>query len=189
MRHKITLLIIATIILNVVCCKPDCKEGGTRYAEDLYKPYFAALFPYAVKQDIRFLKNGTDTILFYNQGYESGYNYTFTQEDCPQKVPLEFKKLLFYDSLEGNTFYLYNYKNESFYSKFTVNINNKNIYDGGVGDIIILSTPYNSVKIGQNQYDTLSYIINNDGDYFYYKTYKTGMIKFKINNDVFELIP
>ena len=74
MKHQITFLTIVTIILNVVCCKPDCKEGGTRYAEDLYKPYFAALFPYAVKQDIRFLKNGTDTILFYNQGYESGYN-------------------------------------------------------------------------------------------------------------------
>jgi len=189
MKHQIILLKIVTIILNIVCCKPDCKEGGTRYAEDLYKPDFTALFPYNGKQDLNFLKNGKDTITFYNLGFEDGYNYTYTDEDCTRKVPLQYKKIKFTDSLSGTSFELLNFINENFTTRFSLKLNEKVLFEDGTSGFILLWPPYTSIDIGKNHYDTLVYNYNKDGDYFYYKTYKMGMIKFKINNDVFELIP
>lgn len=188
MKHKIKFLTIATIILNVVCCKPDCKEGGTAPANDLPKDDIGYLFPYGENQNLKFLKNEKDTIVFYNLGYKSGYNYTFTQEDCTRKVPLEFKSLMFYDSLEGNNFLLYHFINENFADRFTIAINKNTIYDGSVISFLILTPPYLSLKIGNNIYDTLIYKTN-DSDYLYYKNSQYGLIKFKTNNNIFELIP
>jgi hypothetical protein len=63
------------------------------------------------------------------------------------------------------------------------------IFEENVGDYIVLTPPYISLKIGNIQYDTLVYKINDIGDYLYYKTIRYGLIKFKTNNNTFELIP
>ena len=189
MKHKIKFLTIATIIINMVCCTPDCKEGGIATPENLSKKYIGYLFPYGANQNLKYLKNGKDTILFYNQGYKSGYNFTFTQEDCTRKVPLEFKSLLFFDSLSKSSIELYLYINQYSHSDFKINFNDKVIFEENVGDFIILTPPYISLKIGDIRYDTLAYKINAVGDYLYYKTIQYGLIKFKTNNNTFEIIP
>ena len=190
MKHQIILLTIVTIILNVVCCKPECKKDGIAPTEALPKRYFNALFPYGDNQNLNYLKNGKDTVIFYGQGYKSGYNYTFTQEDCTRKIPLEFKSLMFYDSLGHNFFNLYNYENEYLHTNFRLIFNDINVYDDNVSDFIGLIEPYISLKVNGITYDSLKYFENETKThFFYFKTYKMGMIKFKINNDVFELIP
>lgn len=188
MKHKIKFLTIAIIIINMVCCTPDCKEGGTAPAEELYKPDFKALFPYDENQNLRFLKNGKDTLTFYSQGYKTGYNYTFTQEDCSRKVPLEYKKIKFIESISGTTIELQNFIKENFTPRFTVTIDTKSFYDGGVGVFLDLTPPYLSIKIGNINYNTLIYKTYNS-DYLYYKALQNGLIKFKTNNNTFELIP
>ncbi|MFZ4796244.1 MAG: hypothetical protein ACOYMA_02050 [Bacteroidia bacterium] len=190
MKQKLIILKLATIILSVVCCTPECKKDGVAPAEELPKRYFDALFPYAEKQNMKFLKNGTDTLIFLNLGYKSGNNYTYTQEDCTRKIPLEYKSLLFYDSLQGNSFNLYNYENQYMHTNFRLNFNDIVVYDDNVSDFIGLIEPYVSLKINNITYDSLKYFENAARThFFYYKTYKTGMIKFKIDTNIFELIP
>jgi len=189
MKHQIILLTIVTIILNVVCCKPDCKEGGIDPVEDLPEDFKGYLFPYGEIQNLKFLKNGKDTIVFYNQGYKSGYNYTFTQEDCTRKVPLEFKSLMFHDSLEGHNILLYYFLNQNFYEQYTITIDERIMFDGHPVEIVHKTPPYISIDINNIHYDTLAYKTNEYGDYLYYKTIQYGLLKFKINNNIFELIP
>lgn len=188
MIKKLTLLTITAFTLCITNCTPNCKEGGIAPAEELYKPDFVALFPYEGNQNLDFIKNRKDTITFYNLGFEDGFNYSYTQEDCTRKVPLQYKKLKFIDSISGTTIELLNFINENYTTRFSLKLNEKVLFENGTSGFILLWPPYTSIDIGKNHYDTLVYNSNNEGDYFYFKTYKTGMIKFKINNDVFELI-
>jgi hypothetical protein len=80
-----------------------------------------------------------------------------------------------------------NYESSNYYTEFMVIINDKILFQDEISEFIILTAPYISLDIGKNHYDTLTYSSNND-NYFYYKTYTTGMVKFKIDNDVFELL-
>ena len=67
-------------------------------------------------------------------------------------------------------------------------LNNQYLYQGTTNSFIVLYEPYKSVTINNRKYDTLTYVENNSS-YAYYKTYTTGMVKFKIDNNVFELVP
>lgn len=69
-----------------------------------------------------------------------------------------------------------------------VKINNKITYDGHINGIDNLHAPYTSLVINSIKYDTLAYK-ESGAFYFYFKPYKKGMLKFKSDNDIFELIP
>lgn len=186
MKKQTALIIIFSIIL-LPRCTPDCEKNAMGSPQNLPKTYFSALFPYKGDEKLKFLKNGKDTVIFYNLGFTDGYNYITSQTDCPTKIPLQYKTMTFIDSLEGNYFKLFYYVTEISNVIFSVSVNGKNLYNENFFDFIILIPPYISLDIATNHYDTLTYSSKN-GNYFYYKTYRIGMIKFKIDSNVFELL-
>lgn len=114
------LLFFLSIILG---CKRNCKEN-TQSAYTISKTNLNAILPYKGDEKINFLKNGIDTVSFYGQGIKTVYQFTSTQEDCPTKIPLENKYLIFMDSVNGDNFILQLYINSAFYTNFLIKINN-----------------------------------------------------------------
>jgi hypothetical protein len=188
MKHKITLLTIAAIILSIISCKDDCKPNTVGSEQKLSTQRILTLFPYKGDEKLKFLKNGTDTVIFHNLGFVNGHNYTTSQTDCPYQIPHQYKSMTFIDSAGNNSFQLLNYVSSGFYNYFALSLNNIIIFNDASISFILLDPPYNSVVIDRKKYDTLTYVSYNNS-YAYYKTYSTGMIKFKIDSNIFELIP
>ena len=164
-------------------CKRECKEN-TQSAYTISKTNLDAIIPYKGDEKLNFLKNGLDTVSFYGQGIKTLYQYTSTQDDCPTKIPLENKYLIFMDSVNGDNFLLQLYINSVFYTNFLIKINNSIVSSGA--DII--DAPRDSVNIIGVQYKNIVYL-ENTNYFFYYQFAQKGMIKFKSGNDIFELIP
>lgn len=95
--------------------------------------------------------------------------------------------MTFIDSIGSNRFQLINYRNTFYGNDFMVKVNNQILFNDASISFILLDPPYKSVTINNRKYDTLTYVENNN-NYAYYKTYTTGMVKFKIDNNVFELL-
>lgn len=182
-----TALIIPIILLAILSCKDDCNPNSVGQPKTLAKDDINALFPYKENEKLTFLKNGKDTVTFNSLGIVDGYKYITSQTDCPYQIPLQYKSMTFIDSIGNNRFQLVNYISTGYYYFFQLGINNNIIYDDGSTSFIIHNPPYKSVTINNRKYDTLTYAENNN-NYAYYKTYTTGMVKFKIDNNVFELL-
>jgi hypothetical protein len=183
---KIYYLIILTF--NIIACKRDCPQS-TDPVKTVSKYDIDLLFPYNGINKLRFLKNKTDTLVFYKTNMETSYSYTTTQADCPVKIPLEQKYLVFVDSIESNSFILFNYVNASFSKNFRIIINNQTIADASTADFVRPYPPINKIKILGTDYDTVSSWQNHNNDTIVYKTLRFGLIKFTFNNNTFELIP
>jgi hypothetical protein len=168
-------------------CKRECKET-TNSAIPVDKIDFNCIIPYKGYERLKFLRNNTDTVIFYGQGIKSEYQYTSTQEDCPSKIPLENKYLIFLDSAYNNSFLVQMYITNTFSNYCLFKINNKIVYNGSNYYITNISPPFISLLINNIKYDTLAYQ-ENTSSYFYYNPCREGMLKFKSNNDIFELIP
>jgi hypothetical protein len=182
-----TALIILIMLLATFSCKDDCKPNSVGSAEKLSKLGLSALFPYKGDEKLKFLKNGIDTVLFNSIGFVDGYNYITSQTDCPYQIPLQYKSMTFIDSISSNKFQLINYRNSYYGNDFILKLNNQNVFNDAYISFLLLDPPYKSVTINNRKYDTLTYVENNN-NYAYYKTFTTGMVKFKIDNDVFELL-
>ncbi len=147
------------------------------------------LFPYNGKDKVRFLRNKTDTVIFHKSDLVTTYSYTTTQEDCPSKIPLEQKYLTFIDSVDGNSFMLFYYKNTSLNSRFRIIINNLTIADEYPNQFIMPYPPIKSTTILGVKYDTTSTWSNMANDSVFYKTLRYGVLRFTSNKNIFELIP
>ena len=147
------------------------------------------LFPYNRKDKVKFLKNKTDTVIFYKTDLVTTYSYTTTQEDCPSRIPLEQKYLTFIDSVEGNSFMLFNYVNASSSDHFRIIINNMTIADGYTNQFIMPYPPFKSTTILGLKYDITSTWSNMANDSVTYKTLRYGVLRFTYNKNIFELIP
>lgn len=175
------------ILLIIVACKRDCTKS-TDSIKTVSEGEFKLLFPYTGIQQLRFLKNKTDTITFYKSDLLTSYSYTSTQDDCPSSIPLEQKYLTFVDSVEGNSFILFNYVNSSFNNHFRIIINNQTIVDGLSGDFVRPYPPVKSTKILGIKYDTVSSWQNNNYDSVVFKAQNGGLISFTSNKNNFEII-
>ena len=133
---------------------------------------------------MKFLKNKTDTITFHKSDFITSYSYTTTQADCPVTIPLEQKYLTFIDSVEGNSFILFNYVNSSFNNHFRIIINNQTVVDGLSGDFVRPYPPVKSLTILGIKYDTVSTWENHSNDSVTFKAQKGGLISFT-NNKIF----
>ena len=183
----ITLTYLIIIITFFYACS-KCEETTGR-TETLDLDFQKLLFPYENYKSVKFLRNKKDTIIFYNYGLQTNYNYTYTQEDCPTKIPLEQKFMQFADSLFGDNFYLNYYINSAFYDNFAISINNT-IYtnENSIGFIKTSNTPV-SVNILNKQYDTVTIISNVLKETLIFKKKKYGLLQFTNNGNLFELIP
>ncbi len=177
------LLLIATIFN--ACSKCEETVGRTEIVNPTDIP---KLFPYKGDEKIKFLRNKTDTIIFYNNGLQTSYNYTSTQTDCPEKTPLEKKYMQFVDSIYGNSFYLINYRTPALNYLFNITVNKETIANSEVIDFR-LSEPIISTTILGKKYDSISVWNNQNQNSVVFKTKNNGVLKFTTNGNTFELIP
>jgi len=182
---KIYYLFILLFI--IAACKRECSKS-TDPVRTVSEGEFNLLFPYAGIQKLRFLKNKTDTVTFYKSDIITSYSYTSTQDDCPSAIPLEQKYLTFVDSVEGNSFILFNYVNPSFNNHYRIIINNQIIVDGLSGDFVRPYPPVKSAIILGVKYDTISTWQNNNNDSVVFKAQNGGLISFTSSKNIFELI-
>lgn len=182
---KIYYLILITFIIS--SCKQECKND-TQPVKTVYKPDVISVIPYNGNERLKFLRNGSDTIVFYGQGIKSEYQYSTTQDDCPSKIPLENKYIVFFDSVYSNSFISQVYVNNLGNSNCLIKTNNNIIYNGDAYYFTNLFPPFTSIEINNIKYDSLTYK-EKGSDYFYFKINTKGMLKFKSGSDIFELIP
>ncbi|MCX6185842.1 MAG: hypothetical protein NTU43_02445 [Bacteroidetes bacterium] len=183
---KIYYLFILTLIF--VSCKRDCTQI-TDSIQTVSKYDLDLLFPYNGIDKLRFLKNKTDTLVFYKKNMITSYSYTTTQDECPSKIPLEQKYLVFIDSIQGNNFTLFNYVNSAFNICFRIIINNKTISDGSTIDYIMPYPPVRSLIVLGMKYDTISRWQNHFNDSAFFKAQNGGLISFTDKGNTFELMP
>jgi hypothetical protein len=179
---------IYLVLLIIVGCKRDCTKS-TDPIRKVYQYDIPLLFPYDNIKSIAFLKNKKDTIVFHNLGISTSYSYTNTLADCPVTIPLEQKYITFVDSIEGNSFILFYYTNESLNSSFRIIINNMTMADGHSNQFIMPYPPVKSKTILGIKYDTISSWQNNHTDSLIFKAKRGGLISFTTDNNIFELIP
>jgi hypothetical protein len=188
MNAKLMMLEYCIICSLLLFACNKCEET-TKSPSRVDQSDIPILFPYNGNDKVKFLKNKTDTVIFYKTDLVTKYSYTTTQEDCPSKIPLEQKYLTFIDSVEGNSFMLFNYVNASSSDHFRIIINNMTIADGYTNQFIMPYPPFKSTTILGLKYDTTSTWSNMTNDSVTYKTLRYGVLRFTSNKNTFELIP
>ena len=172
------------LMLIFIACKRDCTEA-TKNPETIGLSDEKAILTYNGNEKLLFLKNNIDTITFIGQGIKTEYQYTTTQEDCPEKIPLENKYIVFVDTLQNNNFLLQLYISSQHYNNCIIKINNIIITNGLSNNII--DAPRKTINILGVDYN---YVVNiqNGNNEFWFQVAQKGLVKFKIDNDLFEII-
>ena len=179
---KIFYLILITCTIS--SCKRDCKE--TTNPPRTVDPTDEKLFlPYKGNELLKFLKNSKDTVILYSQGKKTAYQYTSTQEDCPDKIPLENKYLIFKDPSNNIGFLIQLYITSTFSPYCIMKINDKTVYNDHT---ISLSGSSSTIEVLNISYARVHYI-GDSNVVLYFQFTDTGIVKFKYYNDIYELIP
>ncbi len=186
MKTSVIQFLIPCVFFLYACNK--CEET-TESPSNVDQSDIPILFPYDGKEKVKFLKNKTDTVIFHKTDLVTSYSFTTTQADCPSKIPLEQKYLTFIDSIEGNSFVLFYFKNISLNSRFRIIINNMAVADEYPNQFIMPYPPLKSTTILGIKYDTISTWGNMFNDSVTYKSLRFGVLKFTSNKNLFELIP
>ncbi len=179
---KIYFLLLISFIIS--SCKQECKKT-TAAVETVSKNDEKFFFTYKGNEALKFLKNITDTVILYGQGIKTEYQYTSTQEDCPSKIPLENKYIIFKDQTSNTGFLIQLYVTSTFSTYCILKINDKTVYNGHTASIP--GTP-DTLNVLNTNYNNVYYIGDSNNGLYYQFTYK-GIIKFNYYNDIYELIP
>ena len=180
---KIYYLLILTLIF--VSCKRDCQQS-TKDPETVGSTNEKQFLPYKGYEVFKFLKNNSDTINFYGQSLKTEYQYTYTQEGCSQKIPLENKYIKFLDkTIDSNGYLIQLYVTSTFSTNCIMKINDKTIYNNSVSSIP--GSPILLDVLG-TKYDEIYYIGDSSAG-LYYQFSNKGVVKFKYYNNIYELIP
>ena len=179
---KIYYLILITVVIS--SCKQECKEA-TNPPRTVSKTNESLYLPYVGNETLKFLKNGSDTIILNSQGKKTEYQYTSTQEDCPTKIPLENKYITFIDNANTIGFLIQLYITSTFSTYCIMKINNKVVYNDHIAS---LSGSSSTLQVLNVNYDEVHYIGDSNTVLYFQFTYK-GIVKFKYYNDIYELIP
>ena len=182
MKTQYYFFIILTMLLST--CKQECKEttNPPRTVDGSDEKFF---FTYKGNEAIKFLKNTTDTVILYGQGIKTEYQYTSTQDDCPTKIPLENKYVIFINSTSSIGFLIQLYMTSTFSTYCILKVNDKTVYNGHTASIPASPVTLNVLN---TNYDNVYYIGDASIGLYYQFTYK-GIVKFKYYNDIYELIP
>ncbi|MCX6187547.1 MAG: hypothetical protein NTU43_11235 [Bacteroidetes bacterium] len=180
MKKQFYLTTLLLLILFISNCD-KCPDSGSGNTHNVYPPDIPIIFPYNDTSRVRFLKNGTDTIIFISQGLKSTYikngvaNGNCAGTDRLQQISLKMEK-------DGNeSFEIIETSNSD--NEILINVNNlffgyyssgqlASFYPLPLKSYLINSVKYDSVKI-------LTKVGSNDTIIF---KPKIGVLKIKSNN-------
>lgn len=169
-------------------CKkcPDTPDKGRTYDVSwLYKPY---LMPYKESDTLKFLMNSKDTAVFSCGSISSSYYQSTDSDPCPK---LESFQELF-QTISSKTvstvlkihFYVVPLSYSNKY-EITYNSGNFGIYEAG--DVVHCRMNREQIGVLGKTYCS-SKLDGAHSDYLYFGD-TSGIVKFSINNSIFELIP
>ena len=191
MNNKIYLLFLFCFLFLFACNKP-CTQGTTTYnisSGDKSK------IPYKGNDTLTFVRTTTnDTFTFYGTGWQSGFNTSYTAEDCPQKENREARILYFQSPTFSNSIILNLsiYDNSKYTSLLSINFQNITYEVGGVSG---LGWYNNTITILQNTYNYVDSFSNNNltpfpTNYMCYYNLQYGVLRMRLTNgEIWELIP
>ncbi len=189
-------LCLAAVILICVLLWSSCKKcsdgtGNTYNVDQAELPY---IIPYSDTSKVRFLKNGIDTLTFISQGLKNTYisqnvpGDGCSQTDKLQQFSLKMKcnESEFFEIINGPI---------SSDNEISIQINNtifdniffvkNNLYDQNK---TLKNVFINNITIANTSYDSLTKIsLKDTTTYFLFKG-KIGMLKYRLNNNIYELI-
>lgn len=186
------LIYIALLTSIFYACSKDCE----RYNEtrNVNVSNLSIVIPYTDTSTVKFIKNGTDTLIYTSQGlketYTNSYESNTRSGGCGTNLKLQQYSLKMKHS-DNEFFELTKYvAYDGEYYK--ININEVNQYDKLYTSILAVDLPLsrtilNSYIINNVVYDTIFKIELNSNSYFIFKS-KIGILKMSVNNNVYEII-
>jgi hypothetical protein len=177
-----TILLFAILLINA-CSKDGCPDSKP-IEKGVNKSYLPYIIPYSDTSTRLFLKNGTDTLVFKSQGLkETITNKQAGEGSCDQYNLQEYSLKM---AASDTDFFQINYYGD-WQGVPLVNLSINYIEMNGMDDSRFLNyTPWRTMFILTNKYDSITISKNNYGDTIYSKQ-KFGVIRIKSKN-IYELI-
>jgi len=196
MKLKIYSIILFAFTLSCIqfnACKPNCDssnppKGQTRNFSPLDK---SILFPYKDFDTIKFIKNNTDTILFFGGQIVTGYNQSLDQDlSCAHADQLQFMQLTFSNTTYGKIgLYESTLSQANDYgTQYSITFKD-NTYGSVDADIVASYSDTTHISISGISYKHV-YKFNgntNTNNLFYVPS--LGIIKIIYKNDTYERVP
>lgn len=189
-------LIYITLLTSIFyTCNKDCENNNKTFY--VYSSDLPFIIPYTDTSRVKFIKNGTDTLTYISQGlketYFEGYISNTQSGGCGTNAKYERYSLKMQNS-NDEFFQITINSNHNGSDNVIININDKDIYEGLYGtNYYVYNPPYltgellNSIKINNTLYTNVNKISFSSKDYILAKG-KLGIIKFSINDEIYELI-
>ena len=185
-------LIYITILASIFCaCNKDCeRHNETRNVNISDLSY---VIPYTDSSIVKFIKNGTDTLLYASQGlketYTDSYESNTRSGGCGTNFKLQQYSLKMKHS-DNEYFEIIDYSKYNASDNISININNtvkftqlypQNYY--GYGNAIVVDT----ITINNFKYEKISKVFE-DGDNYFLGVGKIGIIKMVVKGNIYELV-
>ncbi|MFZ4799147.1 MAG: hypothetical protein ACOYMA_16725 [Bacteroidia bacterium] len=183
MKTTKTFTSLLFIILIINACSKGCPEGDKPIDKGVDKTYLAYIIPYSDTSTRLFLKNGKDTLLFKSQGLKETFTIEGAAEICDKYKLQEYSLKMAASDTDFFEIKYYAIKTNIPKASFIIN----SIEMNGMDDSRYLNyTPWRSLVVLTNKYDSISISKNNYGDTIYSKQ-RLGVIRIKSIN-IYELI-
>jgi hypothetical protein len=190
MKKLIYITLLASIFY---ACNKDCERyNETRNVNISNLSY---VIPYTDSSIVKFIKNGTDTLLFASQGlketYTDSYESNTRSGGCGTNLKLQQYSLKMKHS-DNEYFEIKFYRNYSSSNYIDVNINGVAFNKLTAPDYVAINSSLtgeylDNYVINNITYNDVSKININNETYFSFKP-KIGLLKILINDDTYELI-
>lgn len=186
------LIYIALLTSLFYACNKDCERyNETRNVNVIDLP---AVIPYSDTSTVKFIKNGTDTLIYTSQGlketYIDSYESNTRSGGCGTNFRLQQYSLKMKHS-DNEFFEITKYVSARNGDYIKIQINNSCIYDNIFGyyevstsDLITFEL-INSIVINNIKYDSINKISLNNSNYLLAKS-KIGIVKMFVNSNVYE---
>ena len=182
-HHYLICILLIALVSNCSKC-PDPKSGNTFNVNQDDLPY---IIPYSDTSKVRFLKNGTDTVIFVSQGLKNTYiEQNQADGNCSSTNRIQQFSLMM--KSKNNDFFEMQILNDKI-DYITFNINNL-LFEKMFGQQFYATgdlkrTFIDSISINNSLFDSVQQI-NFGNNYFIVKP-RYGILKIKSTN-LFEII-
>lgn len=187
MKTLYTLISLFLLLNLFSSCSPDCPDSGTQtnYVDQSYLP---DIIPYGDTSTARFLRNGTNTLVFKSQGLKETFiSGTTLSSDCPKNTKNQQFSLRMAAS-DTDFFDILFYAINTGVPRVKIKINNSvETNDYTFNSFRRYYPPILQVNILNHSYDTVMKLPETVINEIYLKP-KFGLLKVKTSSVMYELI-
>lgn len=190
LSNSILFIFMALQLILNGCSKDRCPDtplkGGTYNVNGLYT---SCLMPYGDYDTIRFLKNSIDTDIFIGEQIKTSYYHALNAYPCPEQESLQEIQQSFIDKYSKKLtlhFYVLPANNDHG-SEYEIVYNTSTFGPYRAGEVTWCRLSSDNIYVTGRNY-CVSKLKGTGGDYLYFGD-TSGIVKFSINNSIYELLP